>query len=499
MAWVGTITDAGNAMLAQIVGGDHTLTLLDATAGIGTRAQSDMAAATALVTEVYGISIAGKTQASGAVKVRARVTPEASGYTLKEIGIWAQVDSGARTLFSIHQNTDGIVVPAVADDPSFIFDLICTYAPSNTDNFAVTVDPSSVVTVAEMETAFSNECIVRYKEQTLTSVQKQQARENIGAASSALFSANNVLAITYGGTGRTTSPLLLINLESENQTGVFQESPRPGVTGTLPVAHGGTGMTQSPSLLINLGSETANSIHQPTPRPGVTGTLPVSHGGTGLTASPSMVIALGSTAAANVLQASPKPGVSGILAVANGGTGLSVSPSLRVDLSSNTAANVMQSNPTPGVIGTLPVSHGGTGMTASPSMLVSLGSNAAADVLQASPRPGITGTLPVGNGGTGATTTKAARTNLGLDIATENTYNSFSNLAAGKIITVSISAPTTKSGYKAIPLCAYCTSGDAIVSIMNFSTSNCRVNVYNAGSNSLSADVYVQWLYIPST
>lgn len=93
------------------------------------------------------------------------------------------------------------------------------------------------------------------------------------------------------------------------------------VTGTVAIAHGGTGLTSSPSMLTNLDSTTAANVLQASPRPGITGTLAIGHGGTGLTASPSMLTNLGSTTAANVLQASPRPGITGTLAVGHGGTG----------------------------------------------------------------------------------------------------------------------------------------------------------------------------------
>lgn len=44
-------------------------------------------------------------------------------------------------------------------------------------------------------------------------------------------------------------------------------------SGTLPVARGGTGITSNPSLLVNLGSGSAAGVFQSTPRPGVTGVL----------------------------------------------------------------------------------------------------------------------------------------------------------------------------------------------------------------------------------
>lgn len=55
----------------------------------------------------------------------------------------------------------------------------------------------------------------------------------------------NVLDVAHGGTGMTSEPSLLVNLGSTSPASAFQESPRPGVTGTLPVARGGTGATSA--------------------------------------------------------------------------------------------------------------------------------------------------------------------------------------------------------------------------------------------------------------
>lgn len=181
MGWKGIVTNAGAAMLAQIAGGGHTLTILDATAGTGTRNESDMAAATALVAERCTITIAEKQIRSDCVKIWTRITPQSTGYTAKEIGVWAKVDNGARTLFAIHQNTDGIVIPPADQDPNFIFDLICTYAPSNTDNIAVTVDPTSAVTQAQIAD------VLRSCEQHLSSEDIAQIRENLQMTERELF------------------------------------------------------------------------------------------------------------------------------------------------------------------------------------------------------------------------------------------------------------------------------------------------------------------------
>lgn len=92
------------------------------------------------------------------------------------------------------------------------------------------------------------------------------------------------IPVNKGGSGLTSSPSMLTNLANNTAAGIFQATPRPGVTGTLPIGNGGTGLTSNPSMLTNLASNTAVSVLQASPRPGVTGTLPIANGGTGATA-----------------------------------------------------------------------------------------------------------------------------------------------------------------------------------------------------------------------
>ena len=82
----------------------------------------------------------------------------------------------------------------------------------------------------------------------------------------------------------TDEPSMLVNLASTTAADVFEESPRPGVTGTLSIAHGGTGYTSNPSIRVNLGSTSSDNLFgSSSVTPGVTGTLAVARGGTGVT------------------------------------------------------------------------------------------------------------------------------------------------------------------------------------------------------------------------
>lgn len=89
--------------------------------------------------------------------------------------------------------------------------------------------------------------------------------------------------VSAGGTGVATNPSLLVNLGSGSADAVFQNAPRPGVTGVLPIGNGGTGINVNPNIHVNLGAENTSNVFEAYPRPGVYGVLPVQHGGTGVT------------------------------------------------------------------------------------------------------------------------------------------------------------------------------------------------------------------------
>lgn len=74
----------------------------------------------------------------------------------------------------------------------------------------------------------------------------------------------DIVSTAGGGTGLTSSPSMLINLDSTSAANVFQASPRPGVTGALPVANGGTGATSvAAAVKALLGSSAIGSSTKP--------------------------------------------------------------------------------------------------------------------------------------------------------------------------------------------------------------------------------------------
>lgn len=131
------------------------------------------------------------------------------------------------------------------------------------------------------------------------------ARTNLGALGpSSVYAGSGISVLTSGNTVTITAtggldlntlvknalealtgePSMLVNLASTNAADVFEESPRPGVTGTLPISRGGTGYTSNPTIRVNLGSTSTDTLFgSSSVTPGVTGTLAVARGGTGVT------------------------------------------------------------------------------------------------------------------------------------------------------------------------------------------------------------------------
>lgn len=155
MSWMGVITNAGNALLAQWAGGSETLYILGATAGSGYVSEVNMRTQTALQAEEDNASII-KNVASGdnARRMTVRIGPATgSAYTAHEVGIWAKLGAnGLRTLLALHQDSgSGIDVPAASSSPEFAFDLICPIVVSNDGSLSVTIDPDVYASLEDIE------------------------------------------------------------------------------------------------------------------------------------------------------------------------------------------------------------------------------------------------------------------------------------------------------------------------------------------------------------
>ena len=161
MAWKSVVTNAGTALLAEYTSGSHTLYIEGATVASGVIAEANMRIATALVNEQDTASIVSKTKVRNTdgivagMKFKVQIGPAATtAYTAHQIGLWARLDDGARTLLVLAQDSDvGVGIPLASESPEFAFAMFLTVAISNTDDLIVNIDRTTYVTMDTMLTA----------------------------------------------------------------------------------------------------------------------------------------------------------------------------------------------------------------------------------------------------------------------------------------------------------------------------------------------------------
>lgn len=159
MAWVGVVTNAGRSLLDGYAQGGHTLTLLGATVGSGTVAEANLRVQTALTTEKDEAAIISADVVDGGVKYKIQVGPASASvgaYTAHQIGLWAKLDDGARTLLLLSQDSEtGVSVPLKSVSPNFAFAIFAALAVDNTGDLDVDIDESTYVTLATMNAALA--------------------------------------------------------------------------------------------------------------------------------------------------------------------------------------------------------------------------------------------------------------------------------------------------------------------------------------------------------
>ena len=184
---------------------------------------------------------------------------------------------------------------------------------------------------------------------------------------------NIVWPVPNGGTGKnshTTNSVLVGNSSSTikniaSANGAFYATSANGEPkfGTLPVAQGGTGITSNPSLLVNLESTTADTVFEATPRPGVTGKLGIANGGTGATTAAGARTNLGVLSADDTYQYSTPRAANSVLAGPT--SGASASATFRALVAADIP--VLTTSHLPSIpdtkLPTIPISKGGTGAT----------------------------------------------------------------------------------------------------------------------------------------
>lgn len=144
------ITNVGKTLLAQWAAGG-TFNIDSAAAGTGTVNASLLMAQTGLVAQKQAMSIVKSEKITGGVRLQLQLTNKgiSAQYTINQIGVWGSLDGGATTMMAIFQDDDGVVVPAEADTPEYVFTVYAVLQMDNTGTLTVKLDSSVAVSQAQ--------------------------------------------------------------------------------------------------------------------------------------------------------------------------------------------------------------------------------------------------------------------------------------------------------------------------------------------------------------
>ena len=149
MGWTVSFTENGIQMMSQLAAG-AVLNLTKVQTGEGTT--QDLYHATAVSDPVTTGAMSRKVESDGVV-VKIRIYSYTEAYTMKQIGVFGKVGSGQEKLFALMQNTDGIEILSKSDFPDFAFNVSLFIESSRASNISVTMDPTALVTAAQLAEA----------------------------------------------------------------------------------------------------------------------------------------------------------------------------------------------------------------------------------------------------------------------------------------------------------------------------------------------------------
>lgn len=263
--WQGAVTNVGVALLKKWATGG-TLTITKAQSGSGYVAASQLAAQAALTNPVQALTITGYQTGDTGVTYRVQILAHTVEYTLRQIGIFAKLDTGAETLIAIFEDETGLTIPSSADVSDFVFSFSATVQMSNAGSLTVNMDTSALVSRSEMEA---------YVAEALANV-------DISALDEHIANKQNPHEVTYAQTGAAAAQHYHGNLTPDGKVGsasgqvvrtgtggavtagtvsaLRQEMGLGDGTGALPVANGGTGASTAAQARTNLGAAAESDI-----------------------------------------------------------------------------------------------------------------------------------------------------------------------------------------------------------------------------------------------
>lgn len=145
MSWKGVITNAGNELLNGWTAG-KTLEITRAAAGTGRVEELAMIVQTDLVNQKQEISILSSVETLDGQRLSMQITPQAVGYALNQIGVFAQLDGGEEAMLALYQtDTDaGVDIPSTGEMADFIYTFYGMLEMANTGTLQVNTDPAAL-------------------------------------------------------------------------------------------------------------------------------------------------------------------------------------------------------------------------------------------------------------------------------------------------------------------------------------------------------------------
>lgn len=304
MSWMGVITNAGQELLNTWASGGHTLTIEGVTVGDEYRAVSEMVEATALVHEVATASLIGTKEVDSATQFKISIAAAQTSYIAHEVGIWAHVDNGERTLLAYHQDRmTGVNIPSISESPEFAFVLYAVHAFRNDGTMTVNIDQSAYVANEIFQDAIADinadiDAIELHMSSSVdphienTNNPHQVTKDQVGlgnvpnvatndqtptfteASTLANIESGSTLADIFGKVKKAISSLIshladtTVHITATERTtwngkanGTHTHSASDIASGAVPVARGGTGATTASAALTNLGAAPSSHTH----------------------------------------------------------------------------------------------------------------------------------------------------------------------------------------------------------------------------------------------
>lgn len=166
----GVITNAGISLLGEVIAGGE-ITITRAALGSGTVDSAALMAQTALtlLLPITPVIASKKLVEEKGIDIRIQIRNNAltEDKVMKQVGLYAKLNSGDEVLFAIMQDDTGEEIPSETSYPDFMLEFTAALAVSNTGSITVSVSGSAVITQETLDDALKSKADKTYVEEAL--------------------------------------------------------------------------------------------------------------------------------------------------------------------------------------------------------------------------------------------------------------------------------------------------------------------------------------------